>query len=221
RRLARLDRQVHDVHWAPDGHSLTLLQDRGEADSEFVAVAVADGRVVRRVPCRSLCRPIAWSPDGRRLAFAPYGRRSRIWVIGADGRNRRLLADGSDAAWAPDGRTIAYITDRGDLASIRPDGTGRRRLTSEYPNGMAPLSPAWIQVPITPAPSPHRIVASPRPHGAVLHTYFPVARLAAAGTRVALVSPEHVYVPSWISTPPLLVWDARSGRVDRVSLAAC
>jgi hypothetical protein len=51
--------------------------------------------------------------------------------------------------------------------------------------------------------------------------HFPVALLAASGSRVALVSPERVWAPSWMTTPPLVVWDARRGRTARIALPWC
>lgn len=48
-----------------------------------------------------------------------------------DGRLNQLTEDPADTepAFSPDGRTIAYARD-GDLYSVRPDGSGQRRLTS-------------------------------------------------------------------------------------------
>jgi TolB protein len=68
-----------------------------------------------------------WSPDGENLTFStivepartaggrPQGQQD-IWMIGADGSNRRRLTDGSgtnlEPYWAPDNR-IYFISDRG------------------------------------------------------------------------------------------------------------
>ncbi len=74
----------------------------------------------------------AWSPDGRKLAFAtivepaksrderPIGQQD-IWVINADGSNRRRLTDGygSNAApfWGADDR-VYFISDRGGVECV-------------------------------------------------------------------------------------------------------
>jgi Tol biopolymer transport system component len=67
-------------------------------------------------PCDS--HPI-WSPDGTQIAFVstrngpggtPYGP-DNIWVVNADGTNRRqLTTDGGNShpTWSPDGTKIAY-----------------------------------------------------------------------------------------------------------------
>ena len=63
-----------------------------------------------------------WSPDGNQLVFEGNGTRgSQLWVVDADGTNRRQLTptpdgcpngicdEGVNPAWSPDGKTIAYI----------------------------------------------------------------------------------------------------------------
>jgi hypothetical protein len=192
-----------------------LLQDAG-----LVTVAVAAGRITGRVRANGFTPTLVWAPDGRRFAYSTYHGRARLFVMDADGKRRRFLAYGDSPVWAPDGRTIAYFPERGDIASIRADGTGLRRLTGPSLGGFATgwPGPVWVRGPIVPAPFPHPVVAAPRPDGAVLHTYFPVAMVVAAGTRVALVSPQRMWVPNWPTTTPLVLWDARSGRVDRMSL---
>jgi len=57
-----------------------------------------------------------------------------------DGRLNQLTEDPTDSepAFSPDGRTIAFVRD-GDLYSVRPDGSGQRRLTSGSELDSAPL----------------------------------------------------------------------------------
>ncbi len=62
-----------------------------------------------------------WSPNGRQVAF--HGRvgkgDSHIWVMNADGSDRRQVTDhwpDSDPDWSPDGRKIVYRT----MAPIAP-----------------------------------------------------------------------------------------------------
>jgi dipeptidyl aminopeptidase/acylaminoacyl peptidase len=57
-----------------------------------------------------------------------------------DGRLNQLTEDPTDAepAFSPDGRTIAFARG-GDLYSVRPDGSGQRRLTSGSEIDSAPV----------------------------------------------------------------------------------
>jgi Tol biopolymer transport system component len=93
----------------------------------------------------------AWSPDGRRLAFA---RGSEIWVMNADGGNKRRLThntlwDGTPT-WSPDGTSIVFVRGRlfvprdaqptADLWVMQADGTRQRQLTR---TAELELDPAW------------------------------------------------------------------------------
>jgi TolB protein len=102
---------------------------------------------------------LAWSPDGTELAFTadndngnrfkPVGGQA-LFVIGVDGKGlRRLtrwnLEAGGELGWSPDGTRILFRTvtaagdgpgpSIGDLYTIRPDGSGLRRLT-HFPAGI-------------------------------------------------------------------------------------
>src|SRR5262245_18689903 len=74
------------------------------------------------------------SPDGTQVAFDLV---TAIWTVPiAGGPARRLTTDDTDATqptWSPDGTTLvfqAYRDGNYQLHTIRPDGTGLRRLTS-------------------------------------------------------------------------------------------
>jgi dipeptidyl aminopeptidase/acylaminoacyl peptidase len=81
----------------------------------------------------------ALSPDGKRIAYfdGMYDHSHNLWVVNADGTERRLLLDDELSAaghvraltWSPDGEWLAFTTD-GSLYVVRPDGTGLRRVVS-------------------------------------------------------------------------------------------
>lgn len=88
----------------------TLELDKGEPCK--VTEVVSSGNAALLTP--------SWSPDGKQLTFAsivegPQGKQHDVWVIDADGNNRRRVTDGVGVSISPvfaaDGR-LFYISDR-------------------------------------------------------------------------------------------------------------
>ncbi|HET6745397.1 MAG TPA: hypothetical protein VFH90_06040 [Candidatus Limnocylindria bacterium] len=105
-------------------------------------------------------RAPSWSPDGAQLVFSrqgvgtpgephPFGKKD-LYIVNADGSNFRQLPIPDeihplDARWSPDGSLIAFTSSVDQLAApgidnaqqlndiytIRPDGSGLRRLTTD------------------------------------------------------------------------------------------
>jgi hypothetical protein len=97
----------------------------------------------------------SWSPDGKRIVFErSVAGRANIYVVDANGSQLRALTSNGRSgipAWSPDGKTIVFsiehpVSSNGqetvNLYSIRPDGTGLRRLTHDHALQYA-SSPAW------------------------------------------------------------------------------
>lgn len=87
----------------------------------------------------------SWSPRGRQIGFvySDYPDRPDVWVMDANGQNRRQLTQGDTAAdngpvWAPDGRKAAFVrspafNDPGPPKDViyvmNSDGSDQRPLT--------------------------------------------------------------------------------------------
>ena len=91
----------------------------------------------------------AWAPGGKRLAFDVNGGGDDIWVMKADGSEKRNLTrtDGlkeQEPAWAPGGGRIAFVLEGGprvgDIWTMKADGSDRRRFTESAEDESGP---AW------------------------------------------------------------------------------
>lgn len=85
-----------DPDWSPDGRSIAYVQP----DGGIATIPAAGGA------SRFLGRGLQpdWSPDGKRIAFArsPSPTRFSVWVMNADGSDRRLVRRRARApAWRP------------------------------------------------------------------------------------------------------------------------
>jgi Tol biopolymer transport system component len=106
-------------------------------------------------------KEFAWAPDGRRLAYVveyDYGGDpgqiceipdtpvTDLYVIGSDGRGRRLVAraDIDTLAWSRDGSRLAYVDcnhcDTLKLYVVDADGSHKRLISNAFPDS---ISIAW------------------------------------------------------------------------------
>jgi hypothetical protein len=124
---------------AADTPALSPAGDRmafsrmGASGRSRVYVAKADASGARPLPAvGSADDAPSWSPDGSRIAFTCFAADEDICVVGTDGSAPHAITHGraydSRPAWSPDGRRIAFSRD-GHIWTMRPDGTGLRRLT--------------------------------------------------------------------------------------------
>jgi TolB protein len=90
----------------------------------------------------------SFSPDGNQLVFHEWvgnwwSADVNLYIVNADGSNRRQLPQGMRAAWSPKGGLIVFDSCRGTSCGIfvvQPNGQGLRQVTSDG-GGKAAWSP--------------------------------------------------------------------------------
>jgi Tol biopolymer transport system component len=102
--------QLYEYHpaWSPDGR-IAYVTTRGvwvmEGDGRRKKLLARARIRIDGYPTRS---PVAWSPDGRRVAFTTG---TALWVMTADGSGRRRASAAAPPAgpvWSPDSTRIAF-----------------------------------------------------------------------------------------------------------------
>jgi hypothetical protein len=153
------------LSWSPDGRWL-LGEGLGQASATSgsiyrVDVQTGESRDLATRLCCGLHQPRpALSPDGSRVVFVIYYQATQgeicdfrcgtLWTLDPDtgARDRLTEEAGSEIGptYSPDGAWIAFmekVAGAGyDVAIVRPDGTGRRKLTN---SGDAFAPPANIE----------------------------------------------------------------------------
>jgi TolB protein len=152
-----------DPGWSPDGSLLAYEADRGDYPAkQGIYVSRPDGTHLRRVSVlpadAGFDAAARFSPDGRTLVFTRYrddgqgGEESALFTIRLDGSRERQVTSfalhAGDATWSPDGRTLALEasptpTSRGDVYTVRPDGSHLRNLTRNDPQVAGSADPVW------------------------------------------------------------------------------
>ena len=179
----------HYSRWSPDGSRIAFSSTR-HGNWELYVVGTDGTDLVRLT--RNTTDDVfpTWSPDGERIAFSSTATgfspnlpsQSAIFVIDADGKNRRRLTNtevGLDnpvpyyndtvPIWSPDGTKIAFLSDRRngyrEVFLMNPDGTGITRVTF---NKAHHWNPGWT-------PDAKRIVFDARLDGLPTANNNPVA----------------------------------------------
>jgi Tol biopolymer transport system component len=132
-----------DAVWSPAGDMIAFCVGR-----YFRAAGLPSGQIALMKPDGTGYREIAeegvnngfpsWSPDGKRLV---YKRGKQLVILSVAEGKIVPLTEGAHydnfPKWSPKGDVIMFTTDRDDdweLYTIRPDGTGLRRLTNSPGN---------------------------------------------------------------------------------------
>jgi Tol biopolymer transport system component len=124
RRIVRRARGT--ISWSRDGQRIAFF--RGARELWEVGADGSEPRRIARLGTGAGSRP-AWSPSGRRLLFTRSiprpGPDRGVWVIDRAGGDAREVTAGLSPTWSSRG-LIGFATRRGDVATIRPNGRGRR-----------------------------------------------------------------------------------------------
>jgi len=117
--------------WSPDGQKLALV-----AESQIYTIKT-DGDSLTQLTFGGRNFFPDWSPDGERIAYHRTDNppdSSGIWVIDADGANKRhLFGLGGYPDWSPDGSQLVYINysnNGNNVWIIDSSGTSQIQLTS-------------------------------------------------------------------------------------------
>lgn len=149
RRLTAVD-NIWDwsPRYSPNGQTLifarTVLKPRYRSELWTMDI---DGSNAKRFGCIDGQGP-DWSPDGKRIVYFHYREGlGDIWLIDADGKNRKRLtnhpAEDWWPKWSPDGKYIAFQSRRDgnhEIYVMNDNGTDLRRLTI---NGADDEEPSW------------------------------------------------------------------------------
>ena len=140
--------EISDASWSPDGTRLAFSASCGGGCGSVgnpyhgVRIAVPASGSDRLVLAGDGIGPLAWSPDGRRIAYASHGHtEARRWIwentyslgtIDVDGSEQVELMSGittgvGSVSWSPDGSRIAYSAG-GSIYVVGIDGSGQTRI---------------------------------------------------------------------------------------------
>jgi dipeptidyl aminopeptidase/acylaminoacyl peptidase len=135
----------HSIDWSPDGREIAFVSNREPNEDQFFnydlfTLNVATAATRRLTATENAEYQPRWSPDGKTIVYLGTKRGltdlettmedTHVWLIDADGRNRRELGAAIDnrqydATWSPDGKWVYFIVARrGNSILVRIPATG-------------------------------------------------------------------------------------------------
>jgi Tol biopolymer transport system component len=122
-------RSIGKPTWAPSGDRIAFLVvcswDYGGQGDMYTVHTDGSGLTLAAFVGFGFPDSFVWSPDSRTLALSDD---INIYVLDADGGNRRRIGEGHSLAWSPDSKQLAFVRDH-DIWVMNADGTNARALT--------------------------------------------------------------------------------------------
>jgi Tol biopolymer transport system component len=135
--------QLAGATWSPDGSTIAFGAGAAFSDHAVeaqIAIMKPDGSGFRTITSQHANAALpSWSPDGKRLVYRVAGAEEGLRIVNVEDGKITQLTTGYDdfPGWSPKGDLIAFTSFRdGDfeIYTIRPDGTGIKRLTHDHGN---------------------------------------------------------------------------------------
>jgi Tol biopolymer transport system component len=169
-RVAGSDPPFKGASISPDGTRVVYVAGAHPSRLEVATVGDAPPEVLLSTVEGHLDSP-AFSPDSGRIAFIDGGgdHANALWVIDADGTNRRKLAGGDWAhvdglVWSPDGERLAFscrCPGGTGVYTIRADGTRFTLVSADEEMPVPQWSPDGSQIALVHAHNSVIIVGQP------------------------------------------------------------
>lgn len=161
RQLTTGTRYEHSIEWSPNGEEIAFVSNLEPNEDQFFnydlfALRVADGSIRRLTATENAEYRPRWSPDGKTIVYQGTKRGltdlettmedTHVWLIDADGTNRRELAGAIDnrqgaPAWSSEGSAVYFtVQERGNVRLYRlPVSGGQPQVVVNEPGSVG----AW------------------------------------------------------------------------------
>jgi Tol biopolymer transport system component len=197
--------------WSPDAkHFACEVNSDDGSRNGIYTIRTSDGRGLTQITANPGGDdvPIDYSPDDKQLVFGRLGLNhacgpaNALYVVNVDGGGLRQITPGGfcddDGSWSPDGTKIVF-EHFGSLYTVRPDGTGLRKLplqTRSATTAFSAFDASW-------SPNGAKIIFSLRTKTSSGATQEGIATANADGSNVQQVtaSPTRDSQADWGSHP--------------------